>query len=353
VSQTAVSPALTLAAAHDAAGRHDEAINELARGTQAGDLPCTRALGIRLLTGDRGPLMPQEGLRFLGDACNQGVGEAAARAAGILALGVHIPPNWPLALQWLCLSAETGWDPARRQLLALCDDRALAARAVMSARPDWREVGAAVRLQDWRRSSPALVKNDDPRVSVFEDFVRPEICRFVISLAEGRLERARVYDPVNRQDIVVAHRSNTLATFNLDSVELVHSLIQTRMAAACGISERYMEAPSVLHYAPGEQIRDHYDFVDPQSVDDYAGEMARNGQRRVTFLLYLNDDYDGGETNFPRLGLQYKGRCGEGIYFVNSLADDAPDLRTLHAGCPTTRGEKWIITQFVRSRPTR
>jgi prolyl 4-hydroxylase len=51
--------------------------------------------------------------------------------------------------------------------------------------------------------------------------------------------------------------------------------------------------------------------------------------------------------------LQYKGRCGEGIYFVNTVADDAPDLRTLHAGCPTTRGEKWIITQFVRSRPTR
>ena len=353
MSQTAESPALTRVAALDAAGEHDEAINELARGTQAGDLPCTRALGLRLLTGDRGPLMPKEGLRFLGDACNQGLGEAAARAAGILALGVHIPPNWPLALQWLCLSAQTGWDPARRQLLALCDDRALAARAALSARPDWQEVGAAIRLEDWRRSPPAQVKSDEPRVSVFEDFVRPEICRFVISLANGRLEPARVYDPVNRQDIVVAHRSNTLATFNLDTVELVHALIQTRMAAACGISERYMEAPSVLHYDPGEQIRDHYDFVDPKDTDDYAGEIARNGQRRVTFLLYLNEDYDGGETSFPKLGFTHRGRCGEGIYFVNSLPDDAPDLRMQHAGLPTTRGEKWIITQFVRSRPTR
>jgi hypothetical protein len=136
-------------------------------------------------------------------------------------------------------------------------------------------------------------------------------------------------------------------------VELVHALIQARMAAACGIPERFMEAPSVLHYDPGEQIRDHYDFVDPESTDDYAGEIARNGQRRVTFLLYLNDDYDGGETTFPKLGISHKGRCGEGLYFVNTLPDDSPDLRMLHAGCPTSRGEKWIITQFIRSRPTR
>ena len=44
---------------------------------------------------------------------------------------------------------------------------------------------------------------------------------------------------------------------------------------------------------------------------------------------------------------------GDGVYFVNALPDMQPDVRTLHAGCPTTRGEKWIITQFIRSRTTR
>ncbi len=44
---------------------------------------------------------------------------------------------------------------------------------------------------------------------------------------------------------------------------------------------------------------------------------------------------------------------GEGIYFVNALPDMQPDLRMLHAGRPTTRGEKWIVTQFIRNRPTR
>ena len=353
MAQPVVTEHLERAATRDAAGQHDDAINELALGTKAGDPACTRSLGLRLLTGDRAPLLPREGLEFLGEACDRGLPESAARAAGILALGVNIPPNWPLALLWLCRAADAGWEPARRQLLALCDDRAMAARAALAARVDWRQIGAAVRLDDWRRCAPAQIRSDDPRVSVFADLARPEICRFVLSLADGRLVPARVYDPVSHEDIVAAHRSNTIATFGVDSVELVHSLIQARMAAACGISERFMEAPSVLHYAPGEQIQDHFDFVDPKSTPDYAGEIARNGQRVVTFLLYLNDDYDGGETTFPQLGFTHKGRCGEGIYFVNALADNSPDLRMLHAGRPTTRGEKWIITQFVRSRHTR
>jgi hypothetical protein len=44
------------------------------------------------------------------------------------------------------------------------------------------------------------------------------------------------------------------------------------------------------------------------------------GKQMITFLLYLNQDYDGGETTFPELGIVKRGR----------------------------RGGKWIVTQFVR-----
>jgi prolyl 4-hydroxylase len=344
---------LSRAAAFDAAGKHDDAINELALGTQKNDPHCTRHLGLRLLTGDRAPFLPTEGLRFLGEACDAGLPEAAARAAGVLALGVQAAPNWPNALAWLCRSAAGGWEPARQQLLALCDDRELAAKASASSQPNWRVLAAAVRLDDWRRAPPPDVKHVEPRVCAHPGFIRREICDVLIALATGRLEPARVYDPVSREDIVVAHRSNTVASFNVSSVEFVHALMQARMADACGVSERMMEGPTVLHYAPGEQIQNHFDFVDPQSTNDYRAEIARNGQRIITFLVYLNDDYDGGETAFPKLGLTHKGRCGEALYFVNALPDLSPDLRMLHAGCPTTRGEKWIVTQFIRSRPTR
>jgi prolyl 4-hydroxylase len=341
------------AAEQDAAGNHDEAINVLARGVQKGDVICTRLLGQRLLTGDRAPLMPAQGLDFLGEALGKGDGEAGARAAAILALGANVPTNWRLALDFLRRSAAAGWASAQQQLLALSEDRELAVRAAAASQVDWVQVAASVDLALWRKAPPPNIKSQDPRVSVFENMVRPELCQFFISLAPGRLKEAKVYDPVHRRDIVVSDRNNTQAVFDLGCVEFAHSLLQARMAAACGILERHMEAPAVLHYSPGQEIINHYDFVDPQTTPDYPGEIARNGQRLVTFLLYLNDDYDGGETDFPDLKISYKGRTGDGIYFVNALADLSPDLRMLHAGRPTTRGEKWLITQFVRSRPTR
>ena len=346
------SPWLQRALAFDAGDNPSAAVDELSRGTRAGDAPSAQALGLRLLIGDRAPLLPDAGLQFLGEACDAGLPEAAARAAGLLALGVRTPPNWALALTWLARAAHGGWEPAQRQLLALCDDRALAARSAAQPAVIARSATQPGNA-DWRRSPAPTIRSDVPRVSTFDDLVRPEICDLLISFADGRLEPARVYDPARRQEIVVAHRSNTVAVFGVDSVEVVHVLMQARMAAACGLSERCMEAPTVLHYAPGEQIRDHYDFVDPNISDDYPAEIARNGQRLITFILYLNDDYDGGETAFPNLGFEHKGRRGGGIYFVNALPDLSPDTRMLHAGRPTTRGEKWIVTQFIRDRPMR
>jgi prolyl 4-hydroxylase len=355
-------PELARAAQFDAAGNFDEAINCLARGTGDGDAACAGQLGMRLLTGHNAPLLPDEGLQFIGEACAKGHGEGAARAAGVIAMGNGGIADWRRALEWLCRSAEAGWMNSQRQLLALADDRAVAQRAADAGwgsgaagggGPPWRALAASIDLESWQRAPAPQVKSEDPRVVAFAGLVRPQLCEFFISLTPGRMEPARVYDPVQRADIVMAHRNNTLANFDLRRVELAHVLLQSRMSAACGIPERHMEAPAVLHYSPGEQIADHFDFVDPKSVPDYAAEIARNGQRIVTFLLYLNDDYDGGETNFPKLGFAHRGRAGDGVYFINALPDMTPDLRTLHAGCPTTRGEKWIITQFVRSRPTR
>ena len=44
-----MNAALTLAAEHDLAGRHDDAINALARATQNGDLDAMTELGKRLV----------------------------------------------------------------------------------------------------------------------------------------------------------------------------------------------------------------------------------------------------------------------------------------------------------------
>ena len=337
------SSELEIAQRHDAEGRHDDAINALARGTGAGDLPCMRELGKRLLAGDRAPLLAVEGARFIVDAANKGDAEAAARVAALTAMGLHRPQSWRDAQMWLGLAAQRGWQSARDQLTALASPHPVG--------KDWRQLAENIDLSSWANSPATRTLRADPEVQVVTDFISPAVCDWIIGHARGRLTRARVYDALNAQDIVSTTRTNSVANSTLASVELLDLLVQVKMSAACRQPMRNMEAPAVLHYAAGEQNIDHYDFVDP-AMPDYAQEIARNGQRVVTFLVYLNDAYEGGETTFPRLGLSHKGRRGEGLFFVNALPDMQPDLRMLHSGQPPTSGEKWIVSQFIRSRAT-
>lgn len=344
---------LEAAAAHDAAGRHDDAINALAVAAQGGDLEALTQLGRRLVIGDRAPLLPREGFGFLMDALQRGSAEAALVLAPLAALGAHTTQSWNDALRLLIIAAERGSPFARAQLTVLSTDARLAHDA-SGSEPQagvWRQLAQSVDVAAWSVPPPGESLHASPDVRVFPELAPANVCAWLIQRARGRLKRAQVYDPAARNNIEDRGRTNSVAEFSLIETDLVQAALQTRMAAACGLPLRNMEAPAVLHYEVGEEIVNHYDFVDP-GIPNYEQEIASRGERAITFLVYLNDDYEGGTTHFPTLGLTHRGQRGEGLYFVNALPDGKPDTRMLHAGRPPTRGEKWIVSQFIRNRAT-
>ena len=342
---------ILLAEQCDANGAHDDAIDALARATTLGSIEATTRLAKRLITGDRAPLLPSQGTGFLIEAVNRGGAEAAAKLAVLVAAGVYIEPSLPYALRLVTLAAERGWHTAQTQLLALTPDAELASLAEREpvAADHWQRLAQSVDLKQWTSSPAGQTLHESPLIRSFESFVPDRVCDWLMDFSRGRLARALVYDAVGGRDIATRNRTNSWAQFDLMSSELTHLLVQLRMQAACGIPLHNMEANAILHYAVGEESTNHYDFVSPETPG-YEAEIAKNGQRVLTFLVYLNDDYEGGLTDFVRLGLAHKGRRGEGLFFVNSLENNEPDLRTLHAGRPPTRGQKWIVSQFIRGR---
>jgi prolyl 4-hydroxylase len=124
------------------------------------------------------------------------------------------------------------------------------------------------------------------------------------------------------------------------------------MSLTCGYRIQHFEAPMILHYEVGQQITPHFDFIDANALD-YEQQIREQGQRMITFLLYLNDDYSGGETTFPRLGVVNRGVLGGGLLFINAHENRAPDRDMIHTGSPPTAGEKWIVSQFIRDIPLR
>jgi len=329
----------------DAAGAHADAVGHLAAGARKHDVEAMTRLGKRLLVGDRSPCLPKDGAGLIAEASARGGAEAAAVLAVLYAVGASRGHGVEAGLQSLIVAAERGWPAARAQLnvLAAGDEPQPPSHST-----DWRALARAIDLAAWQAPPAATDLSGSPLVRSYPKFASAAMCRWFIENARGRLSRALVYEAISREVMAKPTRTNTAAVFNIVATDFLFVLAQLRMAACLGVPLRQFEALTVLHYDEGEEITEHYDFVDP-NLPSYAQEIAEQGDRVVTFLVYLNDDYRGGETAFPRLDISHKGSRGEGIFFVNSDHGRA-DTRTLHAGRTPVGGEKWIVSQFIRDR---
>ncbi|HWK55083.1 MAG TPA: 2OG-Fe(II) oxygenase [Hyphomicrobiales bacterium] len=350
-----VSRAVERALELDVVGRHDDAIDQLAKASQEGDAEAMTQLAKRIIVGDRAPRLVQQGIAILNDAVQLGSAEAAERLAVIFASGIAGTPDWQAVLRLLVLAAERGWTPAYQQLSVLASmtsmeqDRPQQETAVDSAPRSPASYLRDIDLRTLLLPPEGSVVNSDPLIRHFPAFLNKRVCEWLIDWARSRLTRALVYDVASQSAVTDGSRTNSYAVFNNMETDLVHLMVQTRISLACGHPISHMETSTVLHYAVGEEFGNHYDFVDPEKPG-YAEEVRRSGHRIITFLIYLNADYQGGETVFPKLGLSLRGQAGDGMYFVNALENMQADVRTLHNGQAPTSGEKWVFSQFIRDR---
>ena len=332
----------------DELGRHGEAVDWLARAGRADDVQALTLLGLRLLTGDNAPYLPADGARLLSDAASRGGAAAAGHLAVLIGGGIHAQQSWPVALDLLQRSAELGSASARTQLRIL-------AGADEGDRPDrpeaWRELRQAVDMEAWTAPAPGVTLSQSPFVRSFQGLAPPAACEWVIGQSRGRLVRAELYDPDTGKPVLSTEtRLNRIANFGLADTNLLNILVQTRISASLGIDFHHFESFAVLNYLVGEEYGEHVDYLDP-AIPAYTAEIDQRGQRIGTCLIYLNADFEGGETEFPQLGIRNRPeRAGDALMFV-SAAGGKPDPRTVHAGRPVTSGEKWVLSQFIRDRP--
>ena len=145
--------------------------------------------------------------------------------------------------------------------------------------------------------------------------------------------------------------SRTCTDFVFDIVEggVVMLLLRIKISKCASLPVPFMEPPQIFHYAVGQEIKAHYDFM-YDGKHAYGPEGSYTGDRLATFLLYLNDGYEGGTLEFPHGKCSYKGQAGDGIFFA-SYRDGKPDRMSIHAATPVSRGEKFILSQWIHDRP--
>ena len=79
------------------------------------------------------------------------------------------------------------------------------------------------------------------------------------------------------------------------------------------------------------------------------------GQRVATLIMYLNTVEEGGETVFPEANIKVQPIKGNAVLFYYNCTPEGKERKedplTLHSGYPVTKGDKWIITKWLRQKP--
>jgi prolyl 4-hydroxylase len=323
-------------------GRHAEGVKVLVVAAQAGHVPSMSLLGGQLLTGRGVPADTPTGIRLILAAAERGGGFACATAANLFAWGFYSgQPEWPRALDYLQRAAELGYAPAQAQLRLLSGYK----HGI-----DWKKLRRAIDINALRKFPKPQVLSEDPSIHAVPGLLSAEICDALIAQARPRLSPAMIYNELKGGNTLSQGRNHTAAQFQITDMDMVMVAVTERLCALAGLPLFHAETLQVLHYEVGECFKPHFDFWDPD-FEGHVATMATYGQRVFTVLVYLNDDFEGGETDFPRLGVRYRGgKRGDGLIFRNVDAEGKPDRQTLHAGLPPTRGEKWLLSLWIRDK---
>ena len=71
-------------------------------------------------------------------------------------------------------------------------------------------------------------------------------------------------------------------------------------------------------------------------IDDH-----KDYPRRVSTVYYLNDNYTGGEINFPRFGITFKPKANQMIVFPSNFMYN-------HSVSPVIEGNRYAVVSWLR-----
>jgi prolyl 4-hydroxylase len=313
-----IQPTLPNAIALFESGRVEEGVEQLRQVAASGDPQALFILADLTWSGNGVPQDPARGRLLFEYAAALGHGEANILATNLFGNGIAGRRDWAMALSRL--QDEGRQIPSR------------GAAAELVAAMDVDENGDPCSIREPRPIA------ERPHARLYEGLLTRAECDYLIGVAHDLFQPSMVYTK-DRQAVRDTIRTSDGAAIHwLIEDPAIHAL-NRRIAAVTNTPYEQGEPLQVLRYSPGQEYRPHFDFVD----------VVEN-RRPWTALIYLNEDYEGGATEFVQTGVQVRGKTGDVLVFRNALEDGSKDSLAEHAGLPVTAGTKYLATRWIRER---
>jgi len=95
-----------------------------------------------------------------------------------------------------------------------------------------------------------------------------------------------------------------------------------------GIFSTWHDTYGILKYGKGQKFTNH--------IDDHP-----KYHRRISTIYYLNEDYLGGEINFPRFDITLKPKANQMIVFPSTYVYN-------HSVSPVIEGERYAVVSWIK-----
>jgi len=184
-------------------------------------------------------------------------------------------------------------------------------------------------------------------VHVVENFLLPSTCIELVNYGEScprrRLRVATMKKTGKR--VVTRHafskgRVTEMVEYGPRRNDIVQAMVnayRTVIEPRLGARMAWVESPQVLRYEPGGYYERHSDSGE---FDPATERWKKVLDRDVSALIYLNENYSGGELRFNNFNYDLKPRTGMLLFFPS-------DPRYLHESLPLTSGFKYTIAGWA------
>ena len=165
---------------------------------------------------------------------------------------------------------------------------------------------------------------------VYRNFLTKEQCDFLINckgdISDYKRSKFHVRDKKGNNEYINSHTKRMSPELGLPITKICSNKL--------GIPINKFKGISVVKYEKGGFIPKHTDSGDTMP-------------RPYTIIIYLNDDYTGGETHFPMLNKSFKLNIGDALFFHNRDSSGFDTRISSHEGKPVISGQKYIANIWV------
>ena len=181
------------------------------------------------------------------------------------------------------------------------------------------------------------VLSKEPIIVLSDKFLNQKDCQRILNL-QKQLENSTT--SMNR----IKDYRKSLVTL-VDEEDDVIKKVKKKIVKSFGLSNDGMEKFQLQKYPEGGYYKEHFDA---KSEDNFQKDESFS-QRKYSIIIYLNDDFSGGETIFPK-NISVKPLQGRLLLFSNLLNEtNYIHPFSSHLSKKIVNGEKWILSTWHHS----